>query len=60
MTLTMYNGAAPMPLPLGNFTQALKDENVKNGSLFKQNNSLEKILATMEQQSDNSPYSHTS
>lgn len=31
-----------MPLLLGNFVEALKDESVSNGSLYKQNNSLEK------------------
>lgn len=31
-----------MPFPLGNFVGVLKDENVYNGSLCKQNKYLEK------------------
>lgn len=36
-----------MPFPLGNFVGGFKDENVYNGSLFKQNKYLEKIPATV-------------
>lgn len=44
----MCSGSSLMFFLLGNFVWALKDENVYNGSLFKQNNFLEKLPTTLQ------------
>lgn len=45
---TMCFGSALLPFPLGDFVLVSKNENIYNGSLLTQNNSLETIPVTME------------
>lgn len=54
--LTACYGSVLLPSPLGDFVLVSKNENIYNGSLLTQNNSLETIPVTVEPQDVMTPH----